>query len=58
MSEKIKGRSKHIVEGTVSEIERKEKVERIVIEEMQKAIEMKVPLIADCGFGNNWLEAH
>ena len=29
MSEKIKGRSKHIVEGTVSEIERKEKVERI-----------------------------
>ena len=36
----------------------KEKVERIVIEEMQKAIEMKVPLIADCGFGNNWLEAH
>ena len=36
----------------------KEKVERIVIEEMQKAIVMKVPLIADCGFGNNWLEAH
>ena len=36
----------------------KEKVERIVIEEMQKAIIMKVPLIADCGFGNNWLEAH
>ena len=36
----------------------KEKVKRIVIEEMQKAIEMKVPLIADCGFGNNWLEAH
>ena len=36
----------------------KEKVEQIVIEEMQNAIEMKVPLIADCGFGNNWLEAH
>jgi len=38
--------------------EEKEKVEHIVIEEMQNAIEMKVPLIADCGFGNNWLEAH
>lgn len=38
--------------------EEKEKVEQIVIEEMQGAIEMKVPLIADCGFGKNWLEAH
>ena len=38
--------------------EEKEKVEKIVVEEMQNAIEMKVPLIADCGFGNNWLEAH
>ena len=36
----------------------KERVERIVIEEMQGALEMKVPLIADCGFGDNWLEAH
>lgn len=36
----------------------KEKVERIVIEEMQNAIKMRVPLIADCGFGTNWLEAH
>jgi len=36
----------------------KEKVERIVIEEMQGALTMKVPLIADCGFGDNWLEAH
>ena len=36
----------------------KEKVERIVIGEMQGALEMKVPLIADCGFGDNWLEAH
>ena len=36
----------------------KEKVQQIVIEEMQNAIEMKVPLIADCGFGSNWLEAH
>ena len=38
--------------------EEKEQVERIVIEEMQGAIELKVPLIADCGFGENWLEAH
>ena len=38
--------------------EEKEQVERIVLEEMEKAIVMKVPLIADAGFGNNWLEAH
>jgi DNA polymerase I-like protein with 3'-5' exonuclease and polymerase domains len=36
----------------------KDIVQQIVIEEMQNAIEMKVPLIADCGFGTNWLEAH
>lgn len=36
----------------------KEQVERIVIEEMQNAIQLKVPLLADSGFGNNWLEAH
>ncbi len=35
-----------------------EKVENIVIEEMQKAWPMSVPLIADCGWGANWLEAH
>ena len=35
-----------------------EKVEKIVIEEMQKAWPMSVPLIADCGWGTNWLEAH
>ena len=38
--------------------EEKEKVERIVIEEMQSAFQMKVPLLADSGFGTNWLEAH
>ena len=38
--------------------EEKEKVEKIVIEEMQNAFQMKVPLVADSGFGNNWLEAH
>ena len=36
----------------------KEKVEQIVLEEMQNAFQMKVPLVADSGFGNNWLEAH
>ena len=38
--------------------EEKEKVEKIVLEEMQNAYEMKVPLVADSGFGSNWLEAH
>ena len=38
--------------------EEKEKVERIVIEEMQNAFQMAVPLVADSGFGSNWLEAH
>ncbi len=38
--------------------EEKEKVHRIVIEEMEKAYAMQVPLRADCGWGSNWLEAH
>lgn len=33
-------------------------VEKIVMEEMQGAFEMKVPLVADYGWGSNWLEAH
>ena len=33
-------------------------VQKIVIDEMQNAWSMSVPLIADCGWGNNWLEAH
>ena len=36
----------------------KEKVETIVLEEMQGAFSLKVPLVADCGWGKNWLEAH
>ncbi|KAA6349899.1 DNA polymerase I [termite gut metagenome] len=36
----------------------KEIIEKIVIEEMEKAYKMKVPLKVDCGWGNNWLEAH
>lgn len=35
-----------------------EKVGQIVIEEMQKACELNVPLVADAGWGDNWLEAH
>ena len=38
--------------------EEKERVETIVLEEMQNAFQMKVPLVADSGFGTNWLEAH
>ena len=38
--------------------EEKEKVQHIVIEEMEKAYAMQVPLRADCGWGSNWLEAH
>ena len=35
-----------------------EQVERIVIEEMQHAASLRVPLTADAGWGDNWLEAH
>ena len=35
-----------------------EKVKKIVIEEMEAAYPMQVPLVADCGEGDNWLEAH
>ena len=38
--------------------EEKEQVERIVMEEMQNAYPLRVPLIADGGWGKNWLEAH
>ena len=38
--------------------EEKEKVQQIVIAEMESAYKMKVPLLADCGWGKNWLEAH
>ena len=38
--------------------EEKEQVEKIVLEEMQSAYQLRVPLIADAGWGKNWLEAH
>lgn len=36
----------------------REQVERIVIEEMQQACQLSIPLVADAGWGKNWLEAH
>ena len=38
--------------------EEKERVQQIVITEMENAYKMRVPLRADCGWGHNWLEAH
>ncbi len=38
--------------------EEKERLQKLVIEEMQGAANLSVPLIADCGWGSNWLEAH
>ena len=39
-------------------VEEKERLEYLVLEEMEKAYRMHVPLKADCGWGKNWLEAH
>ncbi len=38
--------------------EERETVEHIVLEEMQAAYPLQVPLVADAGWGTNWLEAH
>lgn len=39
-------------------VEEQERVQQVVIEEMENAYRMHVPLKADCGWGKNWLEAH
>ena len=36
----------------------KEIIQNLVLEEMQRAFTMSVPLVADYGWGANWLEAH
>ena len=36
----------------------KELAKKLVMEEMQNAIKLEVPLFAECGIGLNWLEAH
>ncbi|MBP7368536.1 MAG: hypothetical protein KA976_02285, partial [Paludibacteraceae bacterium] len=35
-----------------------ETVRKLVVYEMEHAFPLSVPLIVDCGVGNNWLEAH
>ena len=35
-----------------------DRVREIVVSEMQNVVHLTVPLIADCGVGKNWLEAH
>lgn len=35
-----------------------DKIKEIVIREMEGAAKLKVPLTAECGIANNWLEAH
>lgn len=36
----------------------RERLARLVVEEMEGAASLTVPLVADCGWGTNWLEAH
>ena len=38
--------------------EERDRLQAIVLQEMEHAIALRVPLVADCGWGTNWLEAH
>ena len=35
-----------------------ERVRQIVVGEMENVVHLSIPLVADCGVGTNWLEAH
>ena len=35
-----------------------ERMKKIVVEEMENAYTLRVPLKTDCGVGENWLQAH
>ena len=39
-------------------VDERDRVQNLVIEEMQRACRLNVPLVADHGWGINWLEAH
>ena len=39
-------------------VDERDRVQNLVIEEMQRACQLNVPLVADHGWGINWLEAH